>query len=1096
MDKLITNSDSIVSLYQNSFTNPRDVELTLSLKGEATNANSLQAVRHVARAITAYRDARATGLIDTQLITRNLSEINLDIASYAVSAANWAWGFKNVQLESDQNRQPVTINLNVIGSTSSANDPSYDPSIGMDASKSELSEFDDNVTIRTEAEAGDFSNQASTYGINGGLASTDKQKRTDKLSKAPDLRTSLSTNGGDDKISISVQATNSGRGFSGFRNRSDGKQRAVSINKSLVDLGTGNDTISLKSEVLLNGGFLFPYVRGNGNSVKLPGAHTIANQPGIFDGPTSTTNDFNASASADLFESGIDAGDGDDTVNLYNGWQSDIYLGAGNDNVNLSAGNELFIRGGGGNDTISFLTRKEVKDAFADYKEPVYKGVQVIGGNSLHVVSTDEGNVYLDSGVETLNINGQAVALDPIKGAEPSVLSIVEGSAVEGQRLEIRVTRSGPVSDSAVATISIENGTAEEGKDFIKQAPQQIAFAPGQTVASAFFDSIDDKVVETDETVKVNLSTVTAGVTISSPQSIFTLTDNDKARSITKFLIDDASIDEGKPAVIKVRRVGDLSEAQSIQVTTRYGTAEATDVKGGTFAGAFLPNEDTAEINIETVDDDLTESDETLQILGSAITTSGSADTSWERGTAILAIKDNDAVKPTSTFSFKEEKLDIEEGKKGTITVYRTGDLTTNQIVQVKTVASADATTADFVDKTYTLTFAKGVESQKFEVECIADKKSDANESFTIVGGPIVDTGKVSGSWSDKAVTVNIIQILNNPYLIDVSEDTINEGQSLTVTITASDAKAGQPVWYALQGEGVNQDDFSQGKIVGQAKINKKGSLNLALNYTVNEDYSTDEGDEKVTVQLYADKNLTSPLGDPAEFTINDTSIGDNSMLGLDGAVDSFKVGSEKDDTLSISKEEGSKTWALWGLGGNDKLTGGPKNDFFIGGEGKDTLTGGKGQDTFILGDINPKSIDTIKDFNPKDDIIGLTNDIIDAQPDDVVAILKYRDIKNAKTANQFFEDNQANHYVLIDTLANIKKVNGKGFGEQILLAIDTTNKSILLDDDGNWFKGATTLAKLGSVSMNGWTANNFAFGYQFNSGDNYDANAGDNNPG
>lgn len=75
-------------------------------------------------------------------------------------------------------------------------------------------------------------------------------------------------------------------------------------------------------------------------------------------------------------------------------------------------------------------------------------------------------------------------------------------------------------------------------------------------------------------------------------------------------------------------------------------------------------------------------------------------------------------------------------------------------------------------------------------------------------------------------------------------------------------------------------------------------------------------------------------------------------------------VGTEKADTIKGS----SVANALTGAGGNDKL---------YGGLGKDLLTGGEGKDTFVF-DTKPGSsnIDTISDFNVKDDTIWLDDDV------------------------------------------------------------------------------------------------------------------------
>nr|WP_246389298.1 calcium-binding protein [Microvirga mediterraneensis] len=90
---------------------------------------------------------------------------------------------------------------------------------------------------------------------------------------------------------------------------------------------------------------------------------------------------------------------------------------------------------------------------------------------------------------------------------------------------------------------------------------------------------------------------------------------------------------------------------------------------------------------------------------------------------------------------------------------------------------------------------------------------------------------------------------------------------------------------------------------------------------------------------------------------------GRNRLLGQDG-----------NDTLY----GGMHADTLLGGDGNDKLYGDAGNDSLDGGAGNDTLNGGWGRDVFTFKDkLNAKTnVDTIKDFDVKDDTIRLENSI------------------------------------------------------------------------------------------------------------------------
>ncbi|MDR6757419.1 Ca2+-binding RTX toxin-like protein [Mycoplana sp. BE70] len=110
---------------------------------------------------------------------------------------------------------------------------------------------------------------------------------------------------------------------------------------------------------------------------------------------------------------------------------------------------------------------------------------------------------------------------------------------------------------------------------------------------------------------------------------------------------------------------------------------------------------------------------------------------------------------------------------------------------------------------------------------------------------------------------------------------------------------------------------------------------------------------------------------DAQHYGSKGVSVDLNAGVGTDGFGNKDKlsnienvVGTEKGDTLKGN----SAANELTGSGGNDKL---------YGGLGKDVLIGGTGQDTFVF-NTKPTSsnIDTIKDFNVKDDTIWLDDDV------------------------------------------------------------------------------------------------------------------------
>ncbi|MDZ8080777.1 MAG: SdiA-regulated domain-containing protein [Nostoc sp. DcaGUA01] len=111
------------------------------------------------------------------------------------------------------------------------------------------------------------------------------------------------------------------------------------------------------------------------------------------------------------------------------------------------------------------------------------------------------------------------------------------------------------------------------------------------------------------------------------------------------------------------------------------------------------------------------------------------------------------------------------------------------------------------------------------------------------------------------------------------------------------------------------------------------------------------------------------------KYTVSDGSLTSQAIVTLEvgTTVDGSNgqgilTGTSGDDSLS----GGNGKDTLFGNAGNDTLSGGNGADVLWGGEGNDVLNGGNGRDTFVLSG-NSNDTDTIQDFTPRQDWIGLS---------------------------------------------------------------------------------------------------------------------------
>lgn len=107
--------------------------------------------------------------------------------------------------------------------------------------------------------------------------------------------------------------------------------------------------------------------------------------------------------------------------------------------------------------------------------------------------------------------------------------SVNDVSVTEGGSLSFTVTKTGTATTSHSVTYATADGTALAGSDYTAQAATTLTFAAAETVKTVTVPTTDDTMVESSETVLLNLSNATGGATISDSQGVGTINDNDTA---------------------------------------------------------------------------------------------------------------------------------------------------------------------------------------------------------------------------------------------------------------------------------------------------------------------------------------------------------------------------------------------------------------------------------------------------------------------------------------------------------------------------------------------------------------------------------------
>jgi len=106
-------------------------------------------------------------------------------------------------------------------------------------------------------------------------------------------------------------------------------------------------------------------------------------------------------------------------------------------------------------------------------------------------------------------------------------------------------------------------------------------------------------------------------------------------------------------------------------------------------------------------------------------------------------------------------------------------------------------------------------------------------------------------------------------YKLKTSSTQVNEGDTLTTTLSTIDVITGKTLYYRVVGKGINAKDFSKGALTGTLKVGADGKATLT--HALKND-STTEGSESLTIQVFSDKKMKNLVGQSDAVTIADTS--------------------------------------------------------------------------------------------------------------------------------------------------------------------------------------------------------------------------------
>jgi subtilisin family serine protease len=291
------------------------------------------------------------------------------------------------------------------------------------------------------------------------------------------------------------------------------------------------------------------------------------------------------------------------------------------------------------------------------------------------------------------------------------------------------------------------------------------------------------------------------------------------------------TISEGQSVTI-VLNTTNVVNGTNVPFTISGVTSE--DIGGQDLTGVFVVNNNTASITLNTVEDILTEGNETLVISldnGSAIagvfildSSTGANAPTYQLYRSEVSVNENETFDITLITNFVDDGTTIPY----TITGISSDDINGENLTGVFTISGNRA------DKTFTIT---------------ADRSTETTETFTIA----LDNG---------ASTIDVIinDTSQTPtFSLSADINPVPEGTSVTVSLLTTEKDDGDIINYTITG--VSSNDLNFASLNGQFTIN---SNSASQNFLITPDLTT-EGLETMTLSL-------DNGSDSIDIDISDTS--------------------------------------------------------------------------------------------------------------------------------------------------------------------------------------------------------------------------------
>lgn len=357
------------------------------------------------------------------------------------------------------------------------------------------------------------------------------------------------------------------------------------------------------------------------------------------------------------------------------------------------------------------------------------KTITVDSLQDLDVEGDETYDVQLSNAVNGVITQGTGVVTiednDTVQGGP--IVSVVGGSEIEGARVPFTFSLSAPSTDIVRVDFNTIGGTATSNVDYEARVNGRVTFSPGQVVAVRRVTTLQDTLIEADETFDLQLSNP-SNANIDQISSTGTITDDDSAGALPTLSVSDASSDEGDKATFTIT----LSEASTSVVKVDFNTLAGTAVSDvdyqARFNGriTFQPGVLSLTRKVTTLQDTDIEADETY-----SLELSNPVNATINDGSGAGTIIDDDSAPAGPDISVSDASAT--EGGKAAFTISLSAASTEVVTVDFDTVAGSATSDVDYQSRSNgRVTFQPGVVSAIRRVTTIQDTLVEGSEDFSL----------------------------------------------------------------------------------------------------------------------------------------------------------------------------------------------------------------------------------------------------------------------------------------------------------------------------------------------------------------------------